>query len=54
MWVADDSTDNVHEFDNAGNFIQQWNDTYGQTVTIAVDGTGGFVYLIRGSGRPRA
>src|SRR5262249_46625381 len=30
-------------------FLQQWNDTYGQTVTIAVDRTNGFVYLIRGT-----
>src|SRR5262249_5683765 len=49
LWVADDGTDNVIEFDEQGNFIQQWNDTYGQTVTIAVDRTNGFVYLIRGT-----
>src|SRR5262245_9825555 len=49
LWVADDGTDNVIEFDEQGNFLQQWNDTYGQTVTIAVDRTNGFVYLIRGT-----
>jgi streptogramin lyase len=48
LWVADDGTDNVIEFDDQGNFLQQWNDTYGQTVAIAVDSTNGFVYLIRG------
>src|SRR5262245_12973695 len=49
LWVADDGTDNILEFDEQGNFLQQWNDTYGQTVTIAVDRTNGFVYLIRGT-----
>jgi hypothetical protein len=49
LWVADDGTDNVVEFDAGGNFLQQWNDTYGQTVTIAVDSTNNAVYLIRGT-----
>src|SRR5262249_7929993 len=49
LWVADDGTDNVMEFDEQGNFVQQWNDTYGQTITIAVDRTNNAVYLIRGT-----
>src|SRR5262245_9172182 len=35
LWVADDGTDNIIEFDEQGNFLQQWNDTFGQTIAIA-------------------
>jgi DNA-binding beta-propeller fold protein YncE len=49
LWTADGSSDNVTEFDDQGNFLQQWNDTYGQTIAIAVDSTNNAVYLIRGT-----
>jgi DNA-binding beta-propeller fold protein YncE len=49
LWVADGSSDFISEYDPAGNFVQQWQDPFGQTVAIAVDGNAGFVYLIRGS-----
>ena len=51
VWAADDGTDIINEFDDQGNFIpgSGWNDTYGQTVTIAVDSTNNAVYLIRGT-----
>src|SRR5262249_5629908 len=49
VWAADDGTDNVYEFDDQGNFVQQWNDTYGTTVTMAVDRSNNAVYLIRGT-----
>ena len=49
LWVADGSSDFISEYDPAGNFVQQWQDPFGQTVAIAVDGTNGFVYLIRGT-----
>jgi len=49
LWTADGSTDNITEFDAAGNFVQQWLDPFGQTLAIAVDRTNSFVYLIRGS-----
>src|SRR5262245_24693061 len=49
LWVADGSTDNIIEFDPTGTFLQQWNDTFGQTVAIAVDATNNAVYLIRGA-----
>src|SRR5262245_57392192 len=48
LWVADGNTDNVIEFDPTGTFLQQWNDTFGQTLAIAVDATHNAVYLIRG------
>src|SRR5262249_54405610 len=48
LWVADDGTDNILEFDADGNFIQQWQDPFSDTLAIAVDSTNGFVYLIRG------
>src|SRR5262249_37617697 len=49
LWTADGSTDNITEFDESGNFVQQWRDPFGQTLAIAVDRTRSFVYLIRGS-----
>lgn len=49
LWTAD-STNNIDEFDNTGVFVTQWNDTYGQTVSITVDSNTGAVYLTRGSG----
>jgi sugar lactone lactonase YvrE len=49
LWTADGSTDNIDEFDDEGNFLQQWMDPFGQTLAIAVDSTNGAVYLIRGS-----
>ncbi|HST54718.1 MAG TPA: hypothetical protein VLJ42_02345 [Solirubrobacteraceae bacterium] len=48
VWLAD-SSNFVSEFDNAGNYISQYNDTYGQTQAIAVDSHEN-VYLIRGTG----
>src|SRR5262249_62381670 len=30
-------------------FLQQWNDTFGQTLAISVDATNNAVYLIRGA-----
>src|SRR5262249_21747539 len=49
LWVADGNSDFISAYDPAGNFVQQWQDPFGQTVAIAVDGTNGFVYLIRGA-----
>ncbi len=49
LWTADGSTNNIDEFDSAGNFLQEWNDTYGTTYAIAVDSAHNAVYLIRGS-----
>src|SRR5262249_29890234 len=49
LWTADGNTDNITEFDENGNFVQQWLDPFGNTVAITVDATNGFVYLIRGS-----
>src|SRR5262249_31496705 len=49
LWVADANTDNIIEFDPTGTFLQQWNDTFGTTVAIAVDATSNAVYLIRGA-----
>src|SRR5262245_29458307 len=48
LWVADANTYNIIEFDPTGTFLQQWNDTFGTTVAIAVDATHNAVYLIRG------
>jgi hypothetical protein len=50
LWTADANTDNITEFDPTGKFLQQWNDTFGTTVAIAVDSTHNAVYLIRGAG----
>jgi sugar lactone lactonase YvrE len=50
LWVADGNTDNISEFDQSGKFLQQWNDTFGQTVAMTVDSTNGLVYAIRGAG----
>jgi hypothetical protein len=50
LWTADGNSDNISEFDAAGNFLQQWTDPFGATVAITVDSTHGFVHLIRGSG----
>src|SRR5262249_25391902 len=49
LWVADGSSDFISEYDDTGAFVQQWQGPFGQTIAIAVDGTGGFVYLIRGA-----
>ena len=49
LWTADGNTDNITEFDENGNFVQQWLDPFGNTVAITVDATNSFVYLIRGS-----
>src|SRR5262245_60261913 len=48
FWTADANTDNITEFDPTGKFLQQWNDTFGTTLAIAVDATHNAVYLIRG------
>src|SRR5262249_9190031 len=48
FWTADANTDNITEFDPTGTFLQQWNDTFGTTLAIAVDATHNAVYLIRG------
>jgi hypothetical protein len=49
LWTADGNNNNIDQFDPTGKFLQQWNDTYGSTMAIAVDSTNGKVYLIRGS-----
>jgi hypothetical protein len=49
LWTADGNTNNIDEFNASGTFVQQWNDTYGSTLAIAVDSTNNAVYLIRGS-----
>jgi hypothetical protein len=49
LWTADGSNNNIDEFDANGNFLQEWNDTYGTTYAIAVDSAHNAVYLIRGS-----
>jgi hypothetical protein len=49
LWTADANTDNITEFDPTGKFLQQWNDTFGTTLAIAVDSTHNAVYLIRGT-----
>src|SRR5262249_34979026 len=36
FWTADANTDNITEFDPTGKFLQQWNDTFGTTLAIAV------------------
>jgi len=47
LWVADRTTNNVTQFDGAGNFVQQWNDGFfSQTIGIAVDATNDAVYLL--------
>src|SRR5262249_20303791 len=48
LWTADANTDNITEFGPTGTFLQQWNDTFGTTLAIAVDATQNAVYLIRG------
>jgi NHL repeat-containing protein len=50
LWVADSGTGNVLEFDDSGNFLQQWSDPNGSPGAIAVDATNSFVYLIQGFG----
>ena len=49
LWTADGNTNNIDEFDASAAFVQQWNDSYGSTLAIAVDSTNSAVYLIRGS-----
>src|SRR5215470_1143880 len=47
LWVANRTTNNIDEFDSAGNFIQEWNDGFfSQTMAIAVDATNNAVYLL--------
>ncbi len=49
LWTADGGSSNVTEFDEHGNFIQQWTSP-SSIQAIAVDATRGSVYLINGSG----
>src|SRR5262245_36374816 len=46
LWAADGNTDNIIEFNSKQKFLQQWNDTFGQTLAISVDATNNAVYLI--------
>src|SRR5215475_2428463 len=49
LWIADGSTGDIDKFSPSGKFLEQWNDTFGQTLAIAVDSTQKAVYLIRGT-----
>jgi hypothetical protein len=47
LWTADRMTNDIDEFDSAGNFIREWNDGFlSQTLAIAVDSTNDAVYLL--------
>jgi hypothetical protein len=46
LWTVDSGSSNVDEFNAAGAFVQQWNDSHGSPGAVAVDSAGGSVYLL--------